>query len=123
MFEMFFPFGTERYLAIKLFAKRKQLIRMVAKTGAERSKEYREKNEQARKLIKLKYSVKTSKKRISDSAFDLEFKRKEADRKRKYLARKSSEAESERNEVKVALLMENCGKRIFPVKTSTSQPE
>ena len=96
---------------------------MVAKTGAERSKEYREKNEQARKLIKLKYSVKTSKKRISDSAFDMEFKRKEADRKRKYLARKSSEAESERNEVKVALLMENCGKRIFPVKISTSQPE
>ena len=29
----FFPFGTEPYLAIKLFAKRKQLIRMVAKTG------------------------------------------------------------------------------------------
>ena len=38
----FFPFGTEPYLAIKLFAKRKQLIGMVAKTGAERSKEYRE---------------------------------------------------------------------------------
>ena len=56
---------------------------MVAKTGAERSKEYREKNEQGRKLIKLKYSVKTSKKRISDPAFDMEFKRKEADRKRK----------------------------------------
>ena len=35
----FFPFGTEPYLAIKLFAKRKQLIVMVAKTGAERSKE------------------------------------------------------------------------------------
>ena len=66
MFEMFFfPFGTEPYLAIKLFAKRKQLIGMVAKTGAERSKEYREKNEQGWKLIKLKYSVKTSKKRIS----------------------------------------------------------
>ena len=40
VFEMFFfPFGTEPYLAIKLFAKRKQLIVMVAKTGAERSKE------------------------------------------------------------------------------------
>ena len=38
----FFPFVTEPYLAIKLFAKRKQLIVMVAKTGAERSKEYRE---------------------------------------------------------------------------------
>ena len=76
---------------------------MVAKTGAERSKEYREKNEQGRKLIKLKYSVKTSKKRISDPAFDMEFKRKEADRKRKYRARKASEAESERNEVEVVL--------------------
>ena len=76
---------------------------MVAKTGAERSKEYREKNEQGRKLIKLKYSVKTSKKCISDPAFDMEFKRKEADRKRKYQARKASEAESERNEVEVAL--------------------
>ena len=104
MFEMFFfPVGTEPYLAIKLFAKRKQLIGMVAKTGAERSKEYREKNEQGRKLIKLKYSVKTSKKCISDPAFDMEFKRKEADRKRKYQARKASEAESERNEVEVAL--------------------
>ena len=50
---------------------------MVAKTGAERSKEYREKNEQGDKLRKLKYSVKTSKKRISDPAFDMEIKRKE----------------------------------------------
>ena len=33
----------------------------------------------------------------------MEFKRKEADRKRKYQARKASEAESERNEVEVAL--------------------
>ena len=54
------------------------------------TKLYRENNEQGVKLTKLKFSVKTSQRRASDNAYDEEFKRKEADRKRKFRAKKAS---------------------------------
>ena len=61
------------------------------KTGAERTREYREKNEQAAKLSVLKFQVKTAQKRGADSDFDLEYKAKQAERKRRYRAAKSIE--------------------------------
>ena len=73
---------------------------MVAKTGAQRNKKYRKNNGECLKLQNLRYSVKTLQKRSSDSAFDVEFKRKQAERKRKYRARIASER-NEGNEVEV----------------------
>ena len=64
---------------------------MVSKTGAERQKEYYDNNGQAVKLSKLRFSVKTCRKRESDPAFDEDYRKKEAERKRQYRARKTAE--------------------------------
>ena len=58
------------------------------KTGAERTREYRERNEQAAKLSVLKFQVKTAQKRETDSDFDKEYRERQADRKRRYRAMK-----------------------------------
>ena len=79
---------------------------MVSKTAAQRNREYREKNEQAVKFTKLKQTVKTSKRRTSDAAFDEEFKKREADRKRKYRARKASD-QKEGNDSEAVETVEN----------------
>ena len=57
--------------------------------NAERIKTYKENNPGVAKLNKLKYSVKVSERRASNSDFDKEWKEKEAARKRKYRAEKS----------------------------------
>ena len=59
------------------------------KTGAERTREYRERNEQAAKLSVLKFQVKTAQKRETDSGFDKEYRERQADRKRRYQAMKA----------------------------------
>ena len=64
---------------------------MVSKTGAQRPKDYSDNNGQAVKLTKLRYSVKTCRKRESDPTFDEDYKKKEAEQKRKYRARKTAE--------------------------------
>ena len=47
---------------------------MLSKTGAQRPKDYSDNNGQAVKLTKLRYSVKTCRKRESDPTFDEDYR-------------------------------------------------
>ena len=70
------------------------------KTGAERTKEWREKNEQAARLSVLKFQVKTAQKREADSDFDKEYKERQAERKRRYREVKAAATERRASERK-----------------------
>ena len=73
--------------------------------NAERIKTYKENNPGVAKLNKLKYSVKVSERRASNSDFDKEWKEKEAARKRKYRAEKSHAKDEDVLDLKLLLLL------------------
>ena len=80
------------------------MLAKMVKSGAERAQSYRETNGKGAKLSQMKYTVKMAQKRSLDDAFHQECKRKSAERKRKYRARKFSEKEniSDRNDLEMS---------------------
>ena len=80
------------------------MLAKMVKSGAERAQSYRETNGKGAKLSQVKYTVKMAQKRSLDDAFHQECKRKSAERKRKYRARKFSEKEniSDRNDLEMS---------------------
>ena len=80
------------------------MLAKIVKSGAERAQSYRETNGKGAKLSQMKYTVKMAQKRSLDDAFHQECKRKSAERKRKYRARKFSEKEniSNRNNLEMS---------------------
>ena len=80
------------------------MLAKMVKSGAERAQSYRETNGKGAKLSQMKYTVKMAQKRSLDDAFHQECKRKSAERKRKYRARKFSDKEniSDRNNLEMS---------------------
>ena len=92
------------------------MLAKMVKSGAERAQSYRETNGKGAKLSQMKYTVKMAQKRSLDDAFHQECKRKSAERKRKYRARKFSEKEniSDRNDLEMSCDNEPCEPRENP---------